>query len=86
MPADTAWLDQHVRIIEHYMEQTGGMAPPVRGGEVMPEQDAAARRSTAQLAGHHRTRASGTYLGAVLHRRQRDEPESPGEEAQRDAR
>lgn len=73
---------RHQALIEHYTEQTGGVAPPVRGGKAEVELDAAARQSTAHLAGHHRTRASGAYLGALLHRRQHDEqPERPDENA-----
>ncbi|WP_265658035.1 integrase domain-containing protein [Verminephrobacter eiseniae] len=67
---------RHQALIEHYIEQTGGVAPPVRGGEADVELDAAARQSTANLAGHHRTRASGAYLGqsAVLRDKGRKAP------------
>ena len=63
---------RHEALIEHYMRQTGGVEPPVRGGQVNPELDDVARRSTARLAGHHRPRASGAYLGAVAHHRKND--------------
>ncbi len=67
---------RHEALIDHYMERTGGVAPPVRGGEVTPELDAAARLSTARLAGHHRLRASGAYLGqsAVMRSKARGSP------------
>ncbi len=55
---------RHEAMIDHYMSESGGKAPPVRGGgDPAPDVDAAARLSAARLAGHNRTRASGAYLG-----------------------
>ncbi len=58
---------RHEAAIDHYMDESGGIAPPVRGGGPVPsEVDLAARQSVATLAGHNRIRASGAYLGAML--------------------
>ncbi|WP_259456081.1 integrase domain-containing protein [Alicycliphilus denitrificans] len=74
---------RHQALIEHYIEQTGGVAPPVRGGEAESELDAVARQSTSHLAGHHRTRASGAYLGqsAVMRSKGRKTPSAGASDA-----
>ena len=59
---------RHEAMIDHYTDKAG-IAPPVRGGcDVPPDVDAAARLSSARLAGHNRARASGAYLGGLLAR------------------
>ena len=59
---------RHEAMIDHYTTKAGG-TPPVRGGgDVPPEEDAAARLSAARLAGHNRARAAGAYLGGLLPR------------------
>jgi len=61
---------RHEVMINHYQDQAGA-APSVRsGGAVPPEKDAAARLSTAKLAGHNRIKASGAYLGPMIARRE----------------
>lgn len=80
---------RHEVAIDHYTEESGGIAPTIRGGgSVSPEVDLAARQSVARLAGHNRIRASGAYLGAMLsqaaarraqQRKPADESEEGGE-------
>ena len=80
---------RHEAAIDHYTEESGGIAPTIRGGgSVSPEVDLAARQSVARLAGHNRIRASGAYLGAMLsqaaarraqQRKPADESEEGGE-------
>lgn len=79
---------RHEAMIDRYMATSGGEAPPVRGGGVVPaEVDAAARLAAAQLAGHNRIRSSGAYLGGQLNRRalakQGRTPEESGDGAER---
>lgn len=60
---------RHEAAIDHYTEESGGIAPTIRGGgSVSPDMDLIARQSVARLAGHNRIRASGAYLGAMLSR------------------
>ena len=81
---------RHEAAIDHYTEESGGIAPTIRGGgSVSPEVDLAARQSVARLAGHNRIRASGAYLGpmqakAAALRAQRNFGGGPSEEAPRD--
>jgi len=85
---------RHEAMIDHYVSKSGGEAPPIRGGArpVTLELDQAARQSAAELAGHHRIRASGAYLGVPPRRPpgqpdgQSDDahPEGMGPEAERD--
>ncbi len=58
---------RHEAAIDRYMAESGGIAPPVRGGGAVPaEVDDAARLSVAQLAGHYRLRSAGAYIGSPL--------------------
>ncbi|MGF6095697.1 integrase domain-containing protein [Pseudomonas sp. 18175] len=66
---------RHQVLIERY-ETLTGVAPPVRGSpDAIPrDQDLAARRTVAELAGHARPRASGAYLGGTGRGRRRKTP------------
>lgn len=57
---------RHQVLIERY-EALTGVTPPVRGArtDVPRDQDLAARRTVAELAGHARPRASSAYLGGT---------------------
>lgn len=55
---------RHEALIRRLGDETGGKAPPVRGGgPLLPELDHAARQAVAEMAGHGRIRAYGAYLG-----------------------
>ena len=56
---------RHEALIRRFGDETGGEAPPVRGGGPLPPGlDHAARQAVAEMAGHGRIRASCAYLGS----------------------
>lgn len=69
---------RHEALIRCFSDETDGAAPPVRGGGPLPAQlDRAARQAVAEMAGHHRIRASGAYLGQSGVMRDKTTPRPP---------
>lgn len=73
---------RHEALIRRFGDETGGEAPPVRGGGPLPpDLDHAARQAVAEMAGHGRIRASGAYLGSSAVTRSKTVPRPPGSDS-----